>query len=72
MLDPYYRTIRGLTIFFLILNFFLGFEILIEKEWVHFGHKFNDRCGHIFGFSEKEQSPIFIQFIVTFFTSNET
>lgn len=33
-LDPHARTIRGLA-------------ILIEKEWVGFGHKFRDRCGHL-------------------------
>ncbi|RWS05441.1 Myotubularin-related protein 8-like protein [Dinothrombium tinctorium] len=50
LLDPYYRTIDG-------------FEALIEKEWLAFGHKFTDRCGHIQTGDSKEVAPVFTQFI---------
>ncbi|VBB30109.1 unnamed protein product [Acanthocheilonema viteae] len=53
LLDPFFRTIKG-------------FQILIEKDWLGFGHKFDDRCGHIGAFNEeaaREVSPIFTQFL---------
>ena len=49
MLDGYYRTMQG-------------FQALIEKDWLAFGHKFLDRCGHIVG-DPNEVSPIFMQFL---------
>lgn len=51
LLDPYYRTIRG-------------FQVLIEKEWLSFGHKFQQRFGHGDDrHSDADRSPVFIQFI---------
>ncbi|XP_048453511.1 myotubularin-related protein 6 isoform X2 [Rhincodon typus] len=49
LLDPYYRTIKG-------------FMVLIEKDWITFGHKFAERCGQLDG-DPKEISPVFTQFI---------
>ena len=47
--DRYYRTVQG-------------FQALIEKDWLAFGHKFQDRCGHVIS-DPNEQSPIFLQFL---------
>ncbi|CAI2384792.1 unnamed protein product [Moneuplotes crassus] len=50
-LDPYFRTIKGL-------------EVLIEKDWVSFGHKFQDRSGNLKSHNHlsKERAPVFISF----------
>lgn len=51
MLDAYYRTIKG-------------FEVLIEKEWISFGHRFLLRLGHgCDRHSDTDRSPVFLQFI---------
>ncbi|KAM8752815.1 phosphatidylinositol-3-phosphate phosphatase MTMR1 isoform 6-T6 [Rhynchonycteris naso] len=51
MLDSYYRTIKG-------------FETLIEKEWISFGHRFALRVGHgNDNHADADRSPIFLQFI---------
>ena len=44
-LDPYYRTS-------------LGFAVLVEREFVRFGHRFQTRCG-----SSSQASPIFVQWL---------
>ncbi|XP_062864227.1 myotubularin-related protein 7b [Trichomycterus rosablanca] len=49
LLDPYYRTIKG-------------FLVLIEKDWVSFGHKFSHRYAHLDG-DPKEVSPVIDQFL---------
>uniref|UniRef100_A0A1A8GKD4 Phosphatidylinositol-3,5-bisphosphate 3-phosphatase MTMR2 n=1 Tax=Nothobranchius korthausae TaxID=1143690 RepID=A0A1A8GKD4_9TELE len=51
MLDGYYRTIRG-------------FEVLLEKEWLSFGHRFQLRIGHgDKNHADVDRSPVFIQFV---------
>lgn len=51
MLDSYYRTIKG-------------FETLVEKEWISFGHRFALRVGHgNDNHADADRSPIFLQFI---------
>jgi myotubularin-related protein 3/4 len=50
-LDPFYRTIEG-------------FRILIEREWLSFGHKFGDRVGHGVGADDvNERCPVFLQWL---------
>lgn len=51
LLDPFYRTIKG-------------FEILIEKDWMHFGHQFAKRLGQGMNNPDNEdKSQIFLQFL---------
>lgn len=50
-LDPYYRTVNG-------------FKTLVEREWLSFGHKFGDRCGHGPNSIElNERCPVFLQWL---------
>jgi len=48
LLDPYYRTIEG-------------FAVLIEKDWLGFGHKFATRVGFDATMDKNERAPIFQQ-----------
>ncbi|XP_046694910.1 myotubularin-related protein 3 isoform X5 [Silurus meridionalis] len=51
LLDPYYRTMEG-------------FQVLIETEWLEFGHKFADRCGHGENAEDvNERCPVFLQWL---------
>lgn len=50
MLDPYYRTIEG-------------FQVLVTREWLEFGHRFADRCGHGHNHDENQRCPVFLQWL---------
>ncbi|ETO33582.1 hypothetical protein RFI_03523 [Reticulomyxa filosa] len=51
-MDGYYRTLKG-------------FIVLIEKDWLAFGHQFNMRIGYCLDDAngDDERSPVFEQFI---------
>uniref|UniRef100_A0A3Q0QXY9 Myotubularin related protein 10 n=1 Tax=Amphilophus citrinellus TaxID=61819 RepID=A0A3Q0QXY9_AMPCI len=49
MLDPHYRSL-------------IGFQSLVQKEWVMAGHRFLDRCNHLKK-NDKEESPLFLLFL---------
>jgi myotubularin-related protein 1/2 len=50
-MDPYYRTRRG-------------FAVLVEQEWVSFGHKFSERYGQGDpNYNNSQRAPIFLQWL---------
>lgn len=41
-----------------------GFQVLVEMEWLDFGHKFADRCGHGENSDDlNERCPVFLQWL---------
>ena len=50
LLDPFYRTVNG-------------FAILVEKDWLSFGHQFGLRNGFADKEKQDQASPIFLQFL---------
>lgn len=45
-------------------RFVQGFQVLVETEWLDFGHKFADRCGHGENSEDlNERCPVFLQWL---------
>lgn len=48
----------------LALSSLQGFQVLVETEWLDFGHKFADRCGHGENAEDvNERCPVFLQWL---------
>lgn len=47
-----------------LLSSLQGFQVLVETEWLDFGHKFADRCGHGENSDDlNERCPVFLQWL---------
>lgn len=69
MLDPFYRTLDvsvNLHTYCVVITLsfaFQGFQLLVEREWIAFGHRFADRSGNLSDGDPNQQSPIFLQWL---------